>query len=81
MTDEQLPSFLGIAVLPFIVKLMNENLHLTNLDAISTLYNSKLYSLLEKEDTKLWHYSPLTLFNMLQSEIETGEIIFPEEAT
>ena len=36
-------------------------------------------SMLEQEDTKLWHLSPLTLFNMYDEEKKTGNITFPEE--
>jgi hypothetical protein len=28
----------------------------------------------------LWHLSPLTLANLLNEELETGGITFPEEA-
>ena len=38
------------------------------------------HSKLEVEATKLWHLSPLTLANLLNEELETGTIIFPEEA-
>jgi len=44
------------------------------------LYSSFLYSKLEMEETKLWHLSQLTLANLLNEEIKTGTITFPEEA-
>ena len=31
------------------------------------------------EETKLWHFSPLTLFNMYDEERNTGGFSFPEE--
>jgi hypothetical protein len=34
----------------------------------------------EVEATKLWHLSPCALVELLNSELETGNIIFPEEA-
>ena len=43
------------------------------------LYNSKLYQLLEDNDTKLWHLSYPILYDMLEEELTTGEITFPEE--
>ena len=43
-------------------------------------YESKVYSVLEEENTKLWHFSPLTLFHMYDEERKTGTITFPEEA-
>lgn len=43
-------------------------------------YGSNLYALLEQEDTKIWHFSPLTLFNMFDEEKKTGSFELPEEA-
>ena len=48
--------------------------------AAKAFYGSKVYSLLEQEDTKLWHFSPLTLFNMYVEEKKTGDFEIPEEA-
>ena len=31
-------------------------------------YDSKVYSFLEQEDTKLWHLSALTLFHMFDEK-------------
>jgi hypothetical protein len=42
------------------------------------LYDSKLYALLEQEDTKLWHYSVEKLFDLYQSEVEHGKLDLPE---
>lgn len=47
-------------------------------EALHLLYTSRTYALLEKEDTKLWHYSPRMLIEMLTNEKETGEIYFPD---
>jgi len=49
-------------------------------EAFRLLYSSLLYSKLEVESTKLWHLSQLTLANLLNEELETGTITFPEEA-
>ena len=38
-----------------------------------------VYALLEQEETKLWHFSPLTLFNMFDEEQKTGRFTLPEE--
>ena len=48
--------------------------------ASKEFYESKVYALLEQEDTKLWHFSPLTLFNMYDEEKKTGNFEIPEEA-
>ena len=47
--------------------------------AASLLYNSELYSKLEDEGTKLWHFSAETLYSMLNEELTTGSITYPEE--
>lgn len=47
-------------------------------EAIMKLYSSKLYSLLESEETKVWQYSTPMLYSLLQQELETGEIHFPD---
>ena len=46
---------------------------------MNEFYNSKTYEVLAREETKVWHYSPLTIYTMWKEEKETGEIIFPEE--
>ena len=38
-----------------------------------------VYSLLEKEETKLWHLSAPALFELYDEEVRTGSITFPEE--
>lgn len=43
-------------------------------------YNSPVYALREQEDTKLWHFSPLTLFLMFDEEQKTVNFEIPEEA-
>ncbi len=42
-------------------------------EAISWLYNSKLYEALEDEETKMWYYSNYDLFRMFLEERETGK--------
>lgn len=48
--------------------------------AISCFYQSKLYQELSDEESKLWHYSPMTLYAMYQDELLTGSYDYPEEA-
>lgn len=38
-----------------------------------------VYEKLEREDTKLWHLSPLTIFNMFEEEQKTDKVTYPEE--
>lgn len=42
-------------------------------EATKMLYNSKLYSALEDEETKMWYYSNFDLFKMFLEEKEMGK--------
>jgi len=48
-------------------------------EALDLLYSSAFYTLYERENTKLWHFSTVTLTDLLNQEITTGHIEFPEE--
>jgi hypothetical protein len=67
-------------LVPLIIKEIEKNRSIAGQEAFELLYSSFLYSKLEQEQTKLWHLSPLTLANLLDEELETGNIRFPEEA-
>jgi len=66
-------------ITPGIIQLLMDNRRVTAEAASILLYNSKLYKLLEDEKTKLWHLSYPILYDMLEEELTTGEITFPEE--
>lgn len=65
---------------PEIVHLASLNHNTEEITAAKSFYSSEVYKLLEDEDTKLWHLSPLTIFNMYDCEVKTGTISFPEGA-
>lgn len=67
-----------ILIVPKVIGLIVNNYELDEVTAARLFYESKVYSLLELEDTKLLHLSPLTLFNMFDEERKTGNITFPE---
>lgn len=69
-----------ILIVPAVVKLIVENYSWDEIKASDKFYESKVFEYLEREDTKLWHLSPLTLFNMFDEEQKTGSFVFPEEA-
>lgn len=69
-----------ILIVPAVVKLIIENYSWNEIKASNEFYESKVFECLEREDTKLWHLSPLTLFNMFDEEQKTGSFTFPEEA-
>lgn len=67
-----------ILIIPNVISLIVERHGIDEVTASKKFYESKVYSLLEEEETKLWHFSPLTIFNMYAEEEKTGNIIFPE---
>ena len=75
---------IAIAALAVIVLLIIEqitkNSNVDDEKAISRFYQSKLYQELSDEKSKLWHYSPMTLYTMYQDELLTGSYDYPEEA-
>ncbi|MDR0841996.1 MAG: hypothetical protein LBP68_01085 [Acidobacteriota bacterium] len=66
-------------ITPGIIQLLMNNRKITAEAASILLYNSRLYRLLEDEETKLWHLSYTILYDMLEEELKTGKITFPEE--
>jgi len=46
-------------------------------EAFEKLYNSRLYELLENEETKIWTFSVPMLFDLYLSEINTGDFELP----
>ena len=69
-----------ILLVPQIIQLIIENYEVDEITASREFYESEVYSLLEQEESKLWHFSPLTLFNMYEEERKTGSFVIPEEA-
>ncbi len=67
-------------LVPQVLSLITENGDIDEISAHKVFYESRLYTLLEQEDTKLWHLSPLMLYPMFEEERQTGNITFPEEA-
>jgi len=47
--------------------------------ALKLFYDSLLYQLYSDEETKLWHFSTTKLAELLNEEIETGELNLPVE--
>ncbi len=48
-------------------------------EALNNVYGSNVYSVLEREETKLWHHSPQLLLNCLVHEMTTRTPEFPDE--
>ncbi len=68
-----------VLLVPQVVQLIMEKGSCDEITASKEFYNSEVYALLEQEDTKIWHFSALTLFRMFDEEKRTGMITFPEE--
>ena len=66
-------------ITPGIVNLLMENRGLSLLDASGILYNSQLYKALEDEKTKVWRLGYPLLYDLLDEELTTGKITYPEE--
>ena len=79
MPDTQFKATLEMLI-PLVIREIMKSRNVSEREAFELLYSSFLYSKLETEATKLWHLSQLTLANLLNEEIETGTITFPEEA-
>ena len=66
-------------ITPGIINLLIENHGLSLEEASDKLYNSQLYAALEDEKTKVWRLGYPILYDLLEEEMSTGTIIFPEE--
>lgn len=78
MNAEQYSAIIGLIV-PEVVRLIAEKYSCNEVTAAEEFYRSRVYTILEQEQTKLWHFSPLTLFNMFEEEKKTGSFVVPEE--
>ena len=62
-----------------VIQITMDKKNLSAVEAIKVLYASELYEKLEIESSKVWHFSPLALFELLETELITGKLIFPTE--
>ena len=66
-------------ITPGIITLLMENRKLSLEEASDILYNSQLYKTLEDEETKVWRLGYPLLYDLLEEELTTGNITWPEE--
>lgn len=70
------------AIMPYIsadlIGMIAKKKNIPENDAITKLYNSKLYATLEQEDTKVWQYSTDMLYQLFEQEEQMGKIEFPD---
>lgn len=82
MTEQEEKQFTAVMqlIVPQVIDCMIKVYGIDANDALGQLYQSQLYADLERESSKLWHLSPLTLAELWHSEKNTGHIQYPEEA-
>ena len=73
MNNERFEALLPIFITDFIQK-MAEQKEISDAEAISLFYNSRLYNYLEDEQTKTWHYSTERLLQLFEEEMNTGKL-------
>lgn len=78
MSEKGIKGMLELIV-PRLLRMIMEKQLLTEKEALIQLYASDLYRQLEREETKLWHLSIPTLYEMWLEEKESGHITYPEE--
>lgn len=79
MESPKMVSLLGLMV-PQIIQQIMQNQFVDEITATRNFYNSKVYELLEREDTKMWHLSSMALYALYEEEMKMGRITIPEEA-
>lgn len=77
--DSKFNAVLSISIIPKIMELIVTRESLDENSALTSFYESKTYELLSDKNTEIWHYSPMTLYQMWKEEKEKGVINFPEE--
>ncbi|MCM1334680.1 MAG: hypothetical protein NC084_07795 [Bacteroides sp.] len=78
MNENQFSALLSVMV-PQVIALITQNSNQSEARAVSRFYRSRLYGELSDEKTKLWHFSPLTLYSLYQDELIAGTYDYPEE--
>ena len=78
MNNDNYINFMALHSHP-IVENLAEIQKISKRSALDLFYSSDFYRLYERENTKLWHFSNVTLTDLLIQEITTGHIDFPVE--
>ena len=77
MDKAKFEALLPLIVAALIQKIM-ERKKISQDEAFSSLYGSRLYFFLDDEKTKVWHYSVEKLFQLFDEEMSTGNMELPE---
>ena len=73
MDKAKFEALLPVIVAALIQKIV-ERMKMSHDEAFSRLYASRLYAILDDEQTKVWHYSAEKLFQLFSEEITTGAL-------
>lgn len=65
VTNDNLHLLLPGKIVLFAERYAEEH-HVSALEALRIFYHSNTYKLLEREETKLWHYGPVALYEEFQ---------------
>jgi len=79
MNENQYGAFLAV-LLPSVIHLVAVADGVSENEATTRFFSSRLFEKLSDEKLKLWHYSPATLCEIYRRDRETGALMFPEEA-
>ena len=79
MDNREFDTFIKIKI-QALVDLIMENKCLTFEDALSYLCHSRMYKVLVRENSKIWHFSTEKLFEILLNEYENNKLSFPDYA-
>ncbi|MGN1113117.1 MAG: hypothetical protein ACI4RP_07930 [Acutalibacteraceae bacterium] len=77
MEQEQFAALMPYIIASLVEMIVNKQ-GIGERQAITKLYSSKLYSLIEKEESKVWQYSTPMLYALLEQEENIGTIYFPD---
>jgi hypothetical protein len=53
--------------------LIGKSRKISEMDGLRLFLKSETHRMLEDDDLKMWHFSPLALFDMWETEIATGD--------
>ena len=53
--------------------LIAKSRNVSQLDGLRLFLNSETHALLLDDDLRLWHFSPLVIFDMWENEVATGD--------
>ncbi|MDR1082866.1 MAG: hypothetical protein LBL27_03240 [Coriobacteriales bacterium] len=76
--SERLSALLGLGIVPSVLRELGIDAE-SQTEEVTRFYHSKLYELLSKPETGMWHLSPILLAEFYREELETGSFEVPEE--